>query len=178
MDERFESLREKTNEKNGLNRSNELKNYHFYNWKNKFIEKKNRFLLNRRFFRTNFKKRQCFTRRTIFRTNFWKNFIFFYWKNGFTKLTILLDEDFTERSFSEKTNEIDWKLKIILRTNENNFFNDWKMNERNGLKRTMNERNGKKPNAPISREFYISDPFFELLSKINTPLANFRKLYL
>ena len=42
----------------------------------------------------------------------------------FTERTILLNErlhwtnDFTERSFNEKTNEIDEKWTIILRTNE------------------------------------------------------------
>lgn len=54
---------------------------------------------------------------------------------------------FTERSFSEKTNEINGKYTIVLRTNEIIFFERLWKNERNGS--SMNERNEK--NAPISK---------------------------
>ena len=39
-----------------------------------------------------------------------------------TIVFILLNERFTKRSFTEKTNEIDDKMNDILRTKKNNFF--------------------------------------------------------
>ena len=55
-----------------------------------------------------FKERYIFTEQTMFLNKHLK------------KLTFLPKKNFTERPFSEKTNEIDGKWKIIWRTNEIN----------------------------------------------------------
>ena len=46
-------------------------------------------------------------------------------------------------TFSEKMNEMDGKLPIILRTNKINiyFFSDWKKTNEIGQSRKMNEQN-------------------------------------
>ena len=83
-----------------------------------------------------------------------KNDIFFYCTNYFIKRTILLNKkfyrtknlltkNFTEQSFSEKTNEIDGKRTIILRTNEINVFERLKKPTEMSRLRTMKERNKK-----------------------------------
>ena len=51
------------------------------------------------------KKQSCFTDWTIFSNKFLKKLLFF------TKQTIFWMNDFTERLFSEKTNEIDENLR-------------------------------------------------------------------
>ena len=54
----------------------------------------------------------------------------------------------TERLFSEKTNETDGKWTLMLRTNERNLFERWKMVRPWTM--NSNERNEKMSNVPIS----------------------------
>jgi len=77
-----------------------------------------------------FLNEQLFSKTLVFFTNFWrkKNYCCFYWTNNIIEQTILLNErfywmnDFAERLFTEKTNEIDGKLAIFLRTKKYFFF--------------------------------------------------------
>ena len=80
-----------------------------------------------------FEKRYFFSEQTV-KKNFPKTFFLNESKQTFEKKIVFLRKtnDFTERSFIEKTDEIDGKWMIILKIERNTFFNDWK-NEQNGL---------------------------------------------
>ena len=56
-----------------------------------------------------------------------KNYCFIYWIN-----------DFTVRSVIVKTNKLEWKIMIILRTSKRLFFNVWKKTNKMGRSWTMN----------------------------------------
>jgi len=68
----------------------------------------------------------------------------------FQKLKILLNKRFTKQSFSEKTNEIDVKLTIILGKNDIIFL--WTIEKNWSNSTTMNEGDEKniRAHVPIS----------------------------
>ena len=110
---------------NNTNRGIEVVKRSFFYWTSKFLkdfDNDDRFLLNERFFKTNFKINDWFfPEQTIFldkllRTNDFMNEQFF-------EQTILLNERFYwMNDFPEKTNEIDGKWTIIIKTNKINFL--------------------------------------------------------
>ena len=60
--------------------------------------------------------------------------------------------DFTRKSFSAKTNEIDGKLTIILRTDETKFFERLKkLYTKWVVQETMNDRNKRNRTRPSPR---------------------------
>ena len=64
---------------------------------------------------------------------FWKTIVFYkkddFW-NEFKNYCFYLKNDFTERLYSEKTNELNEKYTLVLRTKEISFFERlWKTNE-------------------------------------------------
>jgi len=79
----------------------------------------------------------------------WKKKYFFYLKERFFGTNFLkIDSLFTERSVCVKTNKIEGKWTIILRTNQL-FLNNWKKNYQNRSFTLTNDRQTKrkKPNS-------------------------------
>ena len=125
--------------------------------------KKNSFLL----------KKTIFFLKTLDKSDFFRT-IDFYQTNDFSEQPILLNEQFHRTIIQRKTNEIDGKWTRILRTNEINVFIRLKKTNEMGRSRTMNERNTKKPNAPISSIQWAATTVYQLFFYISTfQLHNF-----
>ena len=103
-----------------------------------------------------FYERTIFTKQTIFRIKFFKNSRFFTEQRIVSNKLSKNINFLTERNFIERTiflnKRLYWTIvHWFLRTNEINFFSDWKRSNEMDLSRTMNSRNEKGMIAPISK---------------------------